>query len=178
MGHCFEEHLRYDKSKGVFVEKDKNSYEDDSNESIESENGTDENNNSEWELTEQEYDKNRKARELYHNSIDYQIIKRVQAQIQEHISDTDLEIEELFGCSREFFINWIKYQLKNKEFKLYDLSHVRPVNIFKNKEEAFNWKNYYLLLASENRSIKDERNIDAERKQYLKACNYLEMIFF
>ncbi len=55
---------------------------------------------------------------------------------------------------------------------------MRPVNTFKNKIDAFNWKNVNLLLASENMSIKDTRDKDAEIKQLKLVNHYLENIIF
>ena len=119
-------------------------------------------------------EENQKARDRYRSSIDYQIIRRLQAQIRNQLPNTDYELEELIHCSKSFFVNWIKYLLGNKKLEEYDLDHVRAVNTFKNKEDSFKWDNFNLLLASENRSVKDIRDKQSERKHILKSRRYLE----
>ena len=104
-------------------------------------------------------------------------LSNVSKEINNHLPDTQLELEELLGCSRTFFISFIKHLLKNKKFEEYDINHVKPLNSFKNKENAFRWSNVNLMLASENRSVKDIRDKESERKHDLKAKQYLEDTF-
>ena len=192
MGHSLSEQLYYDKSHDTFIKKNIHT------ELVKSDEPIPEEHTQEiaplQEIVPQEEIKpvvrniekqcineeenNTKARDHYRSSIDYQIIQRLHSEINNHLPNNNLEVEELLNCSRSFYIQWIKHLLGNKKFEEYDLSHVQPVNSFKDQSLAFTWKNYNILKASENRSQKDTVDKNAEAKQLKLVNQYLEEIVF
>ena len=94
---------------------------------------------------------------------------------------------ELLGCNKEFFYNWIKWQLSHEmddtEFKEnYDIDHCRPIATFdlsnpENQFDAFHWSNCQPLLKSKNHSKGAKRNLYSEVLQELKATLFLKLYY-
>ena len=94
---------------------------------------------------------------------------------------------ELLGCHKEFFYNWIKWQLSHEmddtEFKEnYDIDHCRPIATFdlsnpENQFDAFHWSNCQPLLKTKNRCKGAKRNLYSEVLQELKATLFLKLYY-
>ena len=94
---------------------------------------------------------------------------------------------ELLGGSKEFYYNWIKWQLPyemdDNEFKEnYDIDHCRPIATFdlsnpENQYDAFHWSNCQSLLKSKNYSKGAKRNLYSEVLQDLKATVFLKLYY-
>ena len=94
---------------------------------------------------------------------------------------------ELLDCSKEFFYQWIKfnlpYNMNDDEFKNnYEIDHVVPLSSFdlsipENQFIAFNWQNCSPLLKSKNRSKGAKRNLWSEVMQELKVIVFLKLYY-
>lgn len=68
------------------------------------------------------------------------------------------------GCSKEFLINWLKFQNKNWHLSIYHIDHIIPLDTFdlnnpNEQEIAFHWTNLQPLLRSENLTKKNKIRI-------------------
>ena len=94
---------------------------------------------------------------------------------------------DLLGCSKEFFFNWIKWQLpyemNDDEFKKrFHIDHVRPIATFnlsdpESQYDAFDWTNTQPLLISKNLSKGANRDLYSEVLQELKVRVFLKLYY-
>ena len=117
------------------------------------------------------YQKNR-----YKNDIEFKLRKRIEARIKQELPNYDGTIEELLGCNIPFLRKWLRFLGGKKiNWDNIHLHHVRAINTFSEnkKEDAYHWTNITLLPASENLSIKDTRDTNAEKRQQKLVHQFL-----
>ena len=146
------------------------------------------------EFHEQNKDRLNQYRRNYEkNQRDNNPIVRLKENIRKRISQTlksnskASNTIELFGCNKEFFYFWIKWQMSSDisddEFKTnWHIDHVKPISSFNlsNKEEqyeAFCWTNCAPLLKSKNLSKGAKRDLYSEVLQELKVRVFLKLYY-
>ena len=104
-----------------------------------------------------EYDKNRRNTDPI-----YRLINNNRCRIRAalHSNNKATSTINLLGCTKEFYYNWIIFQLpynmSDSEFKeLYEIDHVRPISSFdlsikENQFEAIGWPNCSPLLKQQS----------------------------
>ena len=133
---------------------------------------------------QREYKKNKRHTDPINRLI---INNRSRIRLALKSNDKTTNTIDLLGCSKEFFFNWIKWQLpyemSDDEFKKrYHVDHVRPIATFnlsdpESQYDAFHWTNTQPLLISKNLTKGANRDLYSEVLQELKVRVFLKLYY-
>lgn len=82
----------------------------------------------------------------YYSLLKNKLIKSIRVRASKHMNIENLSLEDIIGCSINFYINFLKFQFKEdmSEFNygsLWEIDHIIPLSVAKDIKQALHYTN-------------------------------------